>query len=280
MSFTKMRLPGERGRRPGGAVGDGVRAQRLESSRAAPRHYQLRIVLQHEHQAAGPHDRCVAALARARRPERLAGLRIGPEELPAVGRRHREHGITHQYGIAERQRQLRVLPGFFRRPLIVALRDRVRGQRLSLSRHDRPCCPRRPSGVIALVTARDWTGRLPEQLPFGRIHADEVVSREDDHLTRAGEVGDDRRAVPGASPVQLHFTAPLAAELPKRGQRALLVAAHVQDHHTAIDQRRLRRVRYSGSVGPSALPTESCRLAASNAVTIPLMPSVNSRPSL
>src|SRR6266511_88352 len=71
-------------RRPGGAVGHGVRLQRFETAGGAARHNQLAIVFQDEQEVGGSDNRRVASLARRRSPQRRPGFRVRPEELPAV----------------------------------------------------------------------------------------------------------------------------------------------------------------------------------------------------
>src|SRR5216683_7132241 len=89
-------------------------------------------------------------------------------------------------------------------------------------------------GIRDLIVTGVQTCALP--ISRRRGDADEVVLRDGDHLARAVELGHNRRRVPRAVAVPLPLHG--AGGRVERRERALVVAADVQDHQPAIDERR------------------------------------------
>src|SRR5437867_12649941 len=82
--------------RPRRAVGHRVGPDGLEALRSASRHHQVRIVLEDEQEIARANDRGVGRLPRCAGPQRLAGLRVEREELPAVSMRKRYQRVVDE----------------------------------------------------------------------------------------------------------------------------------------------------------------------------------------
>jgi hypothetical protein len=78
--------------RPGGAVGNGIPLERLESGAAGFRDYQLTAVVKLEDEIAGRGNRRILRLPRLTEPQRPARVRI--ERKHAVAKRPSPSGIV------------------------------------------------------------------------------------------------------------------------------------------------------------------------------------------
>ena len=120
---------------------------------------------------------------------------------------------------------------------------------------------------MEFVVERASNGTLHSSCPSAAFTPTRFCCENTINLPRAADLRDDRRAVAGAvaGPCPLHR----AGRRIERRQRAVVVAADVQNHHAAIDERRHRGVKVRLHRRARLLPQLFARVAASNAVTMP-----------